>query len=200
MKVAILILALVGILYNLVLALVQHRSAANPTPQSVSDVYDAETYQKWKAYSRERGVLSIVFTCITGVITLAMLASNVYAAFASLFPSGVFMQLLAVILLEMAVSTVVNVFLGSVWRQIMVGKGYWYYVGLAAIKNVALLPLEVAVLIIFLGRMMPLLKRAKIISPEAEFSMTRRDIVFTVIISVVGIAALAAYVVWKLQG
>lgn len=102
-------------------------------------------------------------------------------------------------LAKLAVSTAVNVFLGSVWRQIMVGKGYWYYVGLAAVKNAALLPLEVAVLIIFLGRMMPLLKRAKIISPEAEFSMTRRDIVTTVIIGVVGIVALAAYVVWKLQ-
>ena len=66
-------------------------------------------------------------------------------------------------------------------------------------KNAALLPLEVAVLIIFLGRMMPLLKRAKIISPEAEFSMTRRDVITTVVIGVVGIAALAAYVVWKLQ-
>ncbi len=101
---------------------------------------------------------------------------------------------------KFAVSLVVNVFLGSVWRQIMVGKGYWYYVGLAAIKNAALLPLEVAVLVIFLGRMLPLLKRAKIVSPEVEFSMTRRDIIATVVIGVVGIAALAAYVVWKLQG
>ena len=70
---AILILAFVGILYNLVLAIVQMRSASNPTPANVSDVFDAETYLKWKQYSRERSVLSIVFTCITGAITLAML-------------------------------------------------------------------------------------------------------------------------------
>ena len=109
MKLAILILALAGILYNLVLSIVQYRSANNPTPANVSDVYDAETYQKWKAYSGERSRLSIIFTCITGAITLALLASGAYAAFASLFPAGPFMQLLAIILLEAAVSTVVSI-------------------------------------------------------------------------------------------
>ncbi|MBO7295618.1 MAG: M48 family metallopeptidase [Clostridia bacterium] len=106
---AILILAFVGILYDLVLSIVQMRSASNPTPANVSDVFDAETYQKWKAYSRERSILSIVFTCITGVITIAMLASGVYAAFAALFPAGVFMQLLSIIVLEVAVSFVVGI-------------------------------------------------------------------------------------------
>ena len=119
---AILILAFVGILYNLVLSIVQLRSANNPTPANVSDVFDAETYQKWKAYSRERCVLSIVFTCITGVITLVMLASGVYAAFASLFPAGVFMQLLAVLLLEIAVSTVVSIVRGYISDMIIEQK------------------------------------------------------------------------------
>lgn len=99
-----------------------------------------------------------------------------------------------------SVNLIVNVLLGSAWRQIIVGKGYWYYVGLAAIKNIALLPLEVVILIIFLRRMLPLLKRAKIVSPEVEFTMTRADIIGTIIVGVVGIAALAAYVVWKLNG
>ena len=119
---AILILAFVGILYNLVLAIVQMRSASNPTPANVSDVFDAETYLKWKQYSRERSVLSIVFTCITGAITLAMLATHVYAAFASLFPAGVFMQLLAVILLEIAVSTVVSIVRGYISDMIIEQK------------------------------------------------------------------------------
>ena len=122
MKIAIILLAAVGILYNLVLAIVQRRSAGNPTPQSVSDVYDAETYQKWKSYSRERSVLSITFTCVTGVITLGLLTTNAYAAFASLFPSGVFMQLLAVILLEMAVSTVVGIVRGYISDMIIEQK------------------------------------------------------------------------------
>ena len=119
---AILILAFIGILYNLVLNIVQMRSAGNPTPANVSDVFDAETYQKWKAYSRERSILSIVFTCITGAITLVMLASGVYAAFASLFPEGVFMQLLAIILLETAVGTVISIVRGYISDMIIEQK------------------------------------------------------------------------------
>ena len=119
---AILILALVGVLYNLVLSIVQLRSASNPTPANVSDVFDAETYQKWKAYSREKCVLSIVFTCISGVITLALLASGAYSAFASLFPAGVFMQLLAVVLLEVAVETVISIVRGYISNMIIEQK------------------------------------------------------------------------------
>ncbi|MBO5842033.1 MAG: hypothetical protein J6R46_03455, partial [Clostridia bacterium] len=122
MKLAIILLALVGSLYSLVLSIVQLRSAKNPTPANVSDVFDAETYQKWKAYSRERCVLSIVFACISGVITIAMLVSGVYAAFAALFPAGVFMQLLDIILLEVAVGTAVSIVRGYVSDMIIEQK------------------------------------------------------------------------------
>jgi hypothetical protein len=32
--------------YRLFLNVVEHRSAGNPTPANVADVYDAETYQR----------------------------------------------------------------------------------------------------------------------------------------------------------
>ena len=41
----ILLLALLGSLYSIALEIVKYRSAGNPTPENVSDVYDAETYQ-----------------------------------------------------------------------------------------------------------------------------------------------------------
>ena len=47
------IIASVTFVYHLVLGIVQRRSANNPTPESVSDVYDTETYLKWKKYSGE---------------------------------------------------------------------------------------------------------------------------------------------------
>jgi len=108
MKIAIILLAIVGSLYALILNIVQHRSANNPTPANVSDVYDAETYLKWKNYSAEHSRLDIISTIVSCIITVALLFTNVYAAFASLFPDGVFFQLLAVILLEIAVGTVVS--------------------------------------------------------------------------------------------
>ena len=95
-------------LYTTVLNIVRFRSANNPTPESVSDVYDAETYSKWKKYSAEHSILNIVADIIACLVTLALLITNVFSIFASLFPQTLFMQLFAVILLEVAVSTVLG--------------------------------------------------------------------------------------------
>lgn len=106
----ILLLALLGCAYSIVLEIVKYHSANNPTPDNVSDVYDAETYQTWKKYSAEHCRLSLIAAAVTCVVTLAMLYTDVYAAFASLFPAGIFWQLLAVVLLETVVGTVVGLF------------------------------------------------------------------------------------------
>ena len=106
----ILLLALLGCAYSIVLEIVKYHSANNPTPDNVSDVYDAETYQTWKKYSAQHCRLSLIAAAVTCVVTLAMLYTDVYAAFASLFPAGIFWQLLAVVLLETVVGTVVGLF------------------------------------------------------------------------------------------
>ena len=106
----ILLLALLGSAYSIVLEIVKYRSAPNPTPENVSDVYDAETYQTWKKYSAEHCRLSLIAAAVTCVVTLVMLYTDVYAAFASLFPAGIFWQLFSVVLLETIVGTVVGLF------------------------------------------------------------------------------------------
>ena len=107
-KVSILALVVLTSLYSLVLNIVKYKSANNPTPENVSDVFDGETYSKWKQYSAEHCRLSIFSSIVSGIVTIALLATDVYAAFASLFPKGMFGQLIAVIILEMVVSTVVG--------------------------------------------------------------------------------------------
>lgn len=109
MKTVIVLLAVFGGLYSLLLSIVQYRSANNPTPENVSDVYDAETYLKWKRYSCEHSRSDIFFTVISSLITVILLCTNSYSWFASLFPDGAFFQLLAVVLLEIIVSTIVSV-------------------------------------------------------------------------------------------
>ncbi len=109
MKILIIALAALSSIYNIVLCFVKLRSANNPTPDSVADVYDAETYKKWKKYSSEHSRLSIVFGFISFAVTIALLATNVYAAFASLFPQVFFWQLFSVILLETAVGLVLGI-------------------------------------------------------------------------------------------
>ena len=103
----IILFAVIG-LYQLVLNVVKYLSANNPTPENLSDVYDAETYTRWKQYSAEHCKLSILSGIISCIISIVLLLTNVYSLFASIFPKTAFMQLFAVILLEVIVSTVIS--------------------------------------------------------------------------------------------
>ena len=100
----IILVAVIGV-YQTVLNVVRQLSANNPTPDNLSDVYDAETYSRWKMYSAENSKLSILSGLVSCIIPILLLVTNAYFHFASLFPSGAFMQLFAVILLEVVVST-----------------------------------------------------------------------------------------------
>ena len=108
--------------YRLFLNVVEHRSANNPTPANVADVYDAETYQKWKNYQAEKTRLSIVSTAVSFVVLAALLVTDAYAAFAALLPQGTFWQLLWVVLLHTLVSTLVNTGLNYVDTMIIEQK------------------------------------------------------------------------------
>ncbi len=109
MKILIIALAVIGCLYNILLKVVELRSTSNPTPENVADIYDAETYQKWKKYSAEHCRLNIIFGIIGAAVTICLLVFNVYYAFASLFPSEMFWQLFAVVLLEAAVGFLLGI-------------------------------------------------------------------------------------------
>ena len=47
MKLLILCLLILGAIYRLALEIVRYRSANNPIPKNVADIYDSETYGKW---------------------------------------------------------------------------------------------------------------------------------------------------------
>ena len=112
MKRMILLLLTLGAAYRLALNVVQYRSAGNPIPENVSDVYDGEAYGKWRRYSAEHSRLQILSTVLSYGISLLLLLTNAYAAFAALFGGGAVLQLLAVILLETGVDTVLGVGIG----------------------------------------------------------------------------------------
>ena len=121
-KLIVILLALVGGIYSLVLNIVKYRSANNPTPANLADVYDTETYEKWKKYSAEHSRLSIISTVVSCVVTVALLFTNVYSYFASLFPDNFFMQVFSVILLEVVVATLVGVIESYVSNMIIEQK------------------------------------------------------------------------------
>ena len=108
-RLLIILLACLGGLYPILLNLFKRRSAKNPIPENVSDVYDAETYTKWRSYKAENSRLDLISGITSLVITVAMLLTDVYSAFASLFPQTMMWQVIAVILLESVVSLIVGV-------------------------------------------------------------------------------------------
>lgn len=108
--------------YQMVLHFIQYRSAENPTPDNVKDVYDQETYQKWKKYSAEKCRLQIFSTLIAWAVTMLMLIFNEHAAFASLFPQGVSWQLISVLVLEALVSTAFGAITGFVDQMVIEQK------------------------------------------------------------------------------
>ena len=87
-------------LYGLFLDIVRYRSARNPIPQNVADVYDRDTYLKWKAYHGEKVRFGIFSSAAGFVIDLVLILTDAYAAFARLFPDQVWWQLFAVMFLS----------------------------------------------------------------------------------------------------
>ena len=104
-------------LYNLLLSIIHMRSADNPVPANVSDVYDEETYRSWRAYHAEKSRFGILTSAVSFVMDLILLACNLYASFAGLFPRTPFMQMFAVLLLSALTSLLMIPFS---WYSIMV--------------------------------------------------------------------------------
>ena len=107
-KLIVIALAVLGFAYKLVLNIVKYRSSGNPTPDNLKDVYDEETYEKWKRYSAEHCRLDIISGCVSIAVTVALLATDAYSAFAALFYPNIYLRVLAIILLELIVDLVVG--------------------------------------------------------------------------------------------
>ena len=71
MAVAILIIVY---LYNTLLAVIHMRSAKNPIPANVSDVYDEETYRKWRSYHAEKSRFGILTSTVAFIVELLLMA------------------------------------------------------------------------------------------------------------------------------
>ncbi len=87
MKFLIIFFAIIGNAYSIFLKVLRYRSANNPIPANVADLYDAETYQRWKNYSAEHCKLDIGFGIASFVAMLILLLTDAYAAFASVLTS-----------------------------------------------------------------------------------------------------------------
>ena len=107
-KLLVLLLAVLEHGYRLLLNIVHYRSAGNPTPENVADVYDAETYQRWKHYSAEKCRLKLLTTLVSLAVTVLLLALNVHAAVAALIPGGIYGPLIVVLAFQAVLDALVS--------------------------------------------------------------------------------------------
>ena len=121
-KLIIILTVLLSTAYRIVLGIVEMRSANNPTPANLADVYDAETYENWKRYSREKSRLSLIFICISAVLSLVLLATNAYAWAASIFPGDWFNQLFSVIVLDLLVNLIPGIVRSYLFNMVIEQK------------------------------------------------------------------------------
>ena len=111
-KIIIILLALVGSLFPILLNIFKRKSSTNEIPDSVKDVYDEQTYAKWRSYNAEHSRLDLISGIVSLLVTLALLATDCFALFASLFPDVFAWRIISVILLDAIVSQVVGTLFG----------------------------------------------------------------------------------------
>lgn len=65
-------------IYRIFLSLVNLRSAKKPIPENVKDIYDEETYQKWRSYNFEKTRIGIIETAAAFLIHGVMFYAGAY--------------------------------------------------------------------------------------------------------------------------
>ena len=100
------ILMVVIYLYRMLISVLSLLSEKNPIPENVSDVYDKETYLKWREYHAETNRFGMISFSVSMFVSVLLLVFNVYAVFANLFPDGVFWQTFSVILVSSLASLI----------------------------------------------------------------------------------------------
>jgi len=116
MKPLCLILVALTALWQEFLHLLSWQSAANPMPDNVRDVYDADRYRKWQAYNRDKNRLAMLSTGVSALVTFLLLLFNVHAA---VTPAGwsVYGQMVAVLAFQQIVDTALDVLFS--WQDTM---------------------------------------------------------------------------------
>ena len=108
MKPLALIIVALTTMWDEFLHLLAYRSAANPMPDNVKDVYDTQRYRKWQSYNRDKTRLNMLSTGVSGVLMFVLLLINAHAA---VVPAGwnLYGQLIIVLLFQQLLETVFGV-------------------------------------------------------------------------------------------
>ncbi len=93
--------------YDLFLLYLRAQSEHNPIPDTVRDVYDAATYEKWKRYSTEKSRFGLMQSIVVHLVSFALLLFDVYAFIAAPFENDPYLAAIVVLAFFQIVGTLV---------------------------------------------------------------------------------------------
>ena len=94
-----------------------------------------------------------------GYMITAMLSGLIYGLF--LFRQR--LTILRLIILRLVINYGINVLLGSVWKAMLFGKGYYYYFTTGLVKNTLMLPVEIILTVAVFRLLLPTLRRSGLV-------------------------------------
>lgn len=93
--------------YRVFVSLLGLKSAKNPIPENVKDIYDSETYEKWRSYNFEKTRLGIFSAIVSMAVQMIFVGLNVYPALVNGI-SNVYGQSVMIVVLFTMVDTIVD--------------------------------------------------------------------------------------------
>ena len=97
-----------------------------------------------------------------GYLITAMLSGLIYGTL--LYRQRI--TVLRLVVVRLIINYGSNVLLGSVWKAMLYGKGYYYYFTTGLIKNATMLPIEVLLMVLMFQLALPALARSGLLPKE----------------------------------
>ena len=97
-----------------------------------------------------------------GYLITAMLSGLIYGAL--LYRQRI--TVLRLVVVRLVINYGSNVLLGSVWKAMLYGKGYYYYFTTGLVKNTTMLPIEVLLMVLMFQLALPALSRSGLLPKE----------------------------------
>lgn len=108
-KICTLVVLIILFVYSTWLNFLRMKSKDIAIPENVADIYDEESYKKWKAYDNEKNKLTLYSSIVSALVSFLLVACNIYAYVSGWFSGvNVFWAAIIVLATDMLVSTIID--------------------------------------------------------------------------------------------
>ncbi len=108
-KVVLVTILSLGFIYGIVKHFLSASQKKKPLPKNVSNIYDAEEYAKWSAYSADRAKAGIIDKCVSYVLTLILFITDSFAVLYNVLPGNEYIKSILLMLIYSAVLTLISI-------------------------------------------------------------------------------------------